>query len=295
MRENWDDLRFVLAVVDRGTVSGAARALGVNHATVLRRIAQFEGRAGCAVFDRAGSGYALKPEMAEMMEAAREAELALRTVEAKLEGRTAGLGGAVRLSSTDSICQCLLPEFVSKLKGLHRDLQVSILSSNGHVDMARLEADIAIRPALALADDLEGEEVAEMGFAVYEAEGGQGAWLGLGGPLERSLPGRWMRESVANGEIAARADSFLVLRDLARLGRGRALLPCLLGDAEPQLSRRDGLAPQMSVPLWVVTHKDLRQSARLRKMRGLLAQFFERKADVLMGSATGLRENARSR
>mgnify|MGYP000580855527 CR=1 FL=1 len=79
--DNWDDLRFVLAVAEAGTVSGAARVLGVNHATVLRRIAAFEERHGAPVFQRTQQGYVIRPDMLQVIEAAQEAGAAMRGAE----------------------------------------------------------------------------------------------------------------------------------------------------------------------------------------------------------------------
>lgn len=295
-RENWDDLRFVLAVVEAGTVSGAARLIGVNHATVLRRIGQFEARHGAEVFERKSHGYVVRPEMAAMIEAAREAQQALKTVEQTMRGGDTALTGALRICSTDSICQLILPEFFDYLRGRGMDVQLDILCSNAHLDLARLEADIAVRPALKLPDELVGEAAGRLGFAVYAAkrQGDPGPWLGLGGPLLRSRPGLWMQDNVPQSDVSARADSFLVLRDLAERGRGRAILPCFVGDPAPGLERVEAGFAAMSVPLWVVTHRDLRDTPRLGKMREMLASFLLTRSDLIEGVSSS-RQSAHSR
>lgn len=294
-KENWDDLRFVLAVVEAGTVSGAARLIGVNHATVLRRIGQFEARHGAEVFERKSHGYVVRPEMAATIEAAREAQQALKAVSQTMRGGDMALTGALRICSTDSICQLILPDFFDYLQGKGLDGQLDILCSNAHLDLARLEADIAVRPAAKLPEELVGEAAGWLGFAVYAAKGRDDGlpWLGLGGPLMRSRPGRWMQENVPQSEVSARADSFVVLRDVAERGRGRTILPCFVGDPAPGLERVEAGFPAMSVPLWVVTHGDLRDTPRLGKMRKTLASFLLARSDLIAGVRQS-RESARS-
>ncbi len=107
-RRELDDVRYVLAVAESGSVSAAARALGVNHATVLRRIAAFEEAQGAPVFDRTAQGYAVPPEKLRVIEAAREAAQAIEAVARHMTGNGTG-AGAVRVTSTDSLCASVLP------------------------------------------------------------------------------------------------------------------------------------------------------------------------------------------
>lgn len=282
-QESWDDLRYVLAVAEAGTVSGAARRLGVNHATVLRRVAAFEARAGVALFTRTARGYAVPADRARLIEAAREAEAAMQAVARMLGGLRAPPTGGLRVTSTDSLCQMLLPPILAGLRREAPGLRVELLCSNGHLDLLRAHADITVRPAQALPDDLVGEPAARLGFAPYAAEGAGEGWLGLAGPLARSLPGRWLADAVEPSRLAASADSFLVLRELAAAGLGTAILPCFLADGDPRLRRRDGLAPPMAVQIWVASHADLADVPRLARLRANIAAALGREAERLAG------------
>ena len=105
---HWDDLRFVLAVADTGSVNAAAKVLDVNHATVLRRIASFEESCGGPVFERNRSGYRLRPNRAPVIEAARLAAKHVSSAEALMQGRHDQLGQMLRITSTDTFCQTVL-------------------------------------------------------------------------------------------------------------------------------------------------------------------------------------------
>lgn len=272
MEQDWDDLRYVLAVADEGTVSGAARRLGVNHATVLRRVAQFETRAGSPIFDKTPRGYALPDDRRRIIEAAREVDRAVQQVGRLMAGARAPLSGDVRVTSTDSFCQILLPEVLDRIGPEAPDLRVTLISSNAYVDLGRTEADITVRPTVRLPDELVGERAADLGFAAYAAEGGADCWLQLTGQLERTLPARWMAAELSAAQAGDGADSFLTLRELAARGRGRAVLPCFLGDGDRRLVRQRGLMPDMAVGIWVASHADLAHIPRIARMRRLLTE-----------------------
>ena len=112
-RDNWDDLRYVLAVSETGSVSAASRMLKVNQATVLRRIAAFEDRQGAEVFERSPQGYQVPSDRLRLVEAAREVRNAIDTVGRILQGAEAQLSGVVRVTSTDTFCISVLPDVVA--------------------------------------------------------------------------------------------------------------------------------------------------------------------------------------
>ncbi|WP_346346504.1 LysR family transcriptional regulator [Thetidibacter halocola] len=254
---NWDDLRFVLGVVDHGSVGAAARALGVNHATVLRRIAAFEEAAGAPVFERHAQGYRLRPDRVAMVEAAREAAQALDRAARMMRPETAEGGRVLRLTSVDTLCTTVLATEHGRIARRIAPHRLEIVSSNQRLDLARLQADVCVRPAPALPDSMIGRRSGEIGFAVYAAPGGDDAWLGFAGPLSASLAAETMQQLAQGQPPVAHADSFLVLRALAEAGRGRALLPCILGDNRPGLERLPDPMPMPITPVWVGCHRDL--------------------------------------
>lgn len=268
-RQSWDDLRFVLAVAETGSVAGAARTLDVNHATVLRRIAAFEARVGQPVFERTAHGYRLPPDQFRLIEAAREVAAAVDGVERLAKG-TATAGQAVRVTSTDSLCVSVLPGIVAELTG--HDMTLELRCSNAHLDLGRLHADIAIRPAASLPSDLVGEIAAEMNFAVYATPEAPPDWLALQGPLARAAPAEWLTARVGEADIVAGADSFVVLREMAAAGLGRVILPMILGDGDSRLVRQEVDLPDFRVPVWVACHAEMADAPRLRRIRKALVE-----------------------
>ena len=278
---NWDNLRFVLNVVDHGSVSAAARALGVNHATVLRRVAAFEDDHGGAVFERTLNGYRVLPDRENVISAAREVENAVLSVKRLMHGVRAPLRGLVRVSSTDSICQAILPPLVKQLQSVSSELRLDVISTNTHLDFSRLQADISVRPAVKLPDEMTGETSASLGLRAYSTPDARQVWLGMSGPLGRSAGAAWMSENVAEDRIVGGSDSFMVLREMALTGTGIAILPAFLGEPAPGLVHRRDLMPEMSVPVWVATYGELRDVPRIRIVRERILDYLADRRDSL--------------
>jgi DNA-binding transcriptional LysR family regulator len=280
---NWDDLRFVLAVADLGSVSAAARSLGVNHATVLRRIAAFEQAEGTQVFDRGPQGYAVPPDRQRIIDAAREAAAAMEGVSRTIRASMAPAEQAVRVTSTDTFCHLVLPVIVADMAADPHLPPILLICANGHLDLGRTGADITVRPAVRLPPDLVGDPAADLGFAVYQAPGGADHWLTLHGALARVASAQWMQDHLPAAALRGGADSFLVLAELAQRGQGHAVLPCIIGDAIPGLHRVITDMPLPPVPIWVASHADLANVPRLALVRAALTAGLRSQAARLRG------------
>ena len=268
MRKNaqvsWDDLLYVLAVAEHGSVSAAARALSVNHATVLRRIAAFESRQGFRIFDKTPRGYQVSADRRALIEAMQTAGEALADVDRMIDNERPRLSGGLRITTTDTLAQFVLPHVVPGLSeeiGSHIEVQ----ATNTHLDFSRMEAHIAVRPTLRLPEDMSGEKAANIWFGVYAASRKTDEWLGHSGPLARSSAGAWVRRQA--GQTRLVADSFLTLAALSAEGQGKAVLPLYVGDNWPGLKRLDVPKDLSPVPVWVASHVDFARSGRLLRAR----------------------------
>ncbi|MBV7409850.1 LysR family transcriptional regulator [Maritimibacter sp. DP1N21-5] len=284
---DWDDLRYVLAVAQEGSLSGAARVLGVNHATVLRRINGFEDGVGMAIFDRTARGYRIAPRRSRILEAMRGVEDAVFGVERAITAARSPLAGVVRVTSTDSLCVSVLPPIIAQIEAQAEGLQVELSSQNIRSDLARLDADIAVRPAPSLPPELTGTVAAQLGLSVYAAPGGGTHWLGFSGTLAEAFSLDRFRDLVGDGPIGATSDSFVVLREMAAAGQGRAILPCILGDGDPRLVRLDGMMAPTKVDIWVASHVDLAEVPRIRAVRDLIVRALDLDRDQLLGPSNG--------
>lgn len=279
---NWDDLRFVVTVAETGSISAAARDMGVNHATVLRRVAAFEASHGGAVFERSAKGYRILPDRLPVIEAAREVGHAISHVARLMEDVQARPGGVVRVASTDTFCLKVLPPLVARLASENSPLRLDFLASNQHLDFTQLQADITVRPTLSLPDALAGVSPCALRLCAVRRPDAPDRWIGPAGPLARSAPGRWQAKAIAPETIVAAADSFLVLHALVRAGVGQAFMPAFLvapgAGFEPVPD-----VPVFDVPIWVASHIDLQDVPRLRAVRGLIADFLSECSAELEG------------
>ena len=282
---NWDDLKYVLAVAEEGSVSAAAKALGVNHATVLRRINAWEDAFGTQVFERSAQGYRLRPDKVSVIEAARAADVAMQSVARLMGDGTQGLGQTIRLTSVDSLCVTVLAPAMPGLAAKLAPDRLTLLASNDRLDLARLQADLCLRPADKLPEDMQGEIVGYLGFGLYQAPEAPKVWLGMTGALGRSRPAKWLSENVPRARILAAADSFVTLRGMALAGTGRAILPCILGDTCPGLERVPDDFPDLTVPLWLASHRDLATTPRITRAQRAVADVMRRNSGLLTGAA----------
>ena len=282
-RPNWDNLRFVLAVAENGSLSAAARALGVTHATVMRRIAEFESHHGGEIFDKTARGYSVPLGRSGLIDAARDVESAVLTVERMAKGLKMPLHGVVTVTSTDTFCHAVLPSILLDLRRKSNELQLELICSNSHLDLSRMHADITVRPANELPNEFYGTVAAQLGFEVYGPTLGATDWLEMKGALARSAPGKWLASQGIGELVAGGADSFLTLREMAAMGLGRTVLPCILGDADPRLRRYQDVMPDISVNVWVASHVDLAKVPRISAVRDCLTKALALQSTYLLG------------
>jgi DNA-binding transcriptional LysR family regulator len=283
-RLDWEDLHTVLAVADTGSLAAAARRLGVNHTTVLRRIGGFEQRLGLRLFDRLPGGYALTAGGEELVAAARGMAATVETLERRLAGQDLRLDGTLRVATADTLMASILPPLLAQFRDLHPGITIEITTANLLANLTRRDADVAIRTAPDPPETLVGRRVAGIAFAVYAAaEYSDHSWVAPDDSLAGTAVARWMRQAVPDAVVALRADSLVGMCRAAQAGLGLAALPCYLGDTAGGLVR----VPMPTVPaetaLWVLTHEDLRRTARVSAFTEFIAAALARQRDLLEG------------
>lgn len=277
-KENWDDLRIALAVSEAGSVNAAANKLGVNHATVLRRLAAFEDRYGISLFQKSQRGYRVDPNVEDLLVRMHGVERAVDAFERSVRGHDSSPSGDVRITSTDSLCNFVLPNAVAELQRTHPDLRITLVSTNNPVNFSKLDADVTVRPANNLPPDLGGVCVCEMAFRAFASPQYLNRcpvprhWLGVEGSLLRSPVGAWLAQTVPD-QIVMRADSFVALAAIARSGLGAAVLPSFLGQNDPSLRRVATPAVDLRTKVWVATHPDVSRLRRVVAVTNLLTKY----------------------
>ncbi|MEM7123989.1 MAG: LysR family transcriptional regulator [Pseudomonadota bacterium] len=293
----WDDLRFVLAIAETGSLSAAGRRLGVSHATVFRRLGGIEDRLGVALFERSRTGYAPTLAGEEVADAARVVEREVLDVERRVVGRDLRPSGTVRVATLDSFLVGFLSPIFRAFQDEQRDIALEVSLSNHLFSLSRREADVAIRPSYEQAESLVGRKAGTIAYAVYgERErvadaGGSidihdAQWVGPDEAMYYPDLVAWMTAQGLDDRCRFRVDSVVAMQAAVADGYGLAVLPCYLGDPDLRLSRVGRTIPGMAVDLLLLTHPDLRKTARVRVLLDYLAAALKKKQRLLLGTAS---------
>ncbi|WIY52063.1 LysR family transcriptional regulator [Devosia sp. YIM 151766] len=290
--QNWDDLRYFLAVAKTGSLSGAARRLGVNHSTVFRRIGAFETQLGVRLFERLPSGYLLTQAGEEMREGALRVEDEIASLSRKVTGQDLRLSGTIRVTTLDMLAFGLLPRHLANFRTVYPGIEVELIVGNVTLNLNRREADIALRVGNTPPETLVGRRVGQLVFAIYGSEnylagkGGTGLeqhdWIGF--DTEHAALTRRFSAFLPAAQPLLRTNSIAAAIAATKAGMGLAPLPCGLADLEPDLVHVAALPEDFTLDLWLLTHEDLRQTARIRAFLDFLAGELAREAPLLKGN-----------
>lgn len=300
----WDDLRYVLAAGREGGLSGAARALGVNHSTVSRRIAAFEERLGVRLFERLRSGYALTREGEEVLDSASRVQEEIDALERRVVGKDARLAGPLRFTLPDHMADFLMSDLVA-FSDRYPEIDLDVVVSYTAFDLNAREADVALRVAEASPPEgLVGRRVAKHSSCTYAApeylarhdlaaDPATARWLGWDDLVPYP---RWVKESdFPHIPVRGRFDHPQLQLAGARCGAGLARLPCFVGDPDPGLVRVPPASLDERWTLWLLTHRDLRATARIRAFLEFLYEVFQRERPLLEGRRPGPQDASATR
>jgi DNA-binding transcriptional LysR family regulator len=303
---NWDDLRLVLAVARQGTLSGAARALGVTHSTVFRRLNALELQVGVRLFERYRDGYAPTPAGDQAVAVAQRVTDDVMALERGLSGQDQRPSGTVRIATTHTLAIGILMPHLAALRAAHPEIEIELAMANEMANLTRREADMAVRPTNDPPETLIGRRVSDIAYAIYAApdylslqrgtDWFAQRWIGYDDILASTAAGRWLSGRVPTDCYACRLDSVTAMREAARAGMGLALLPCYLGDSVDGLRRVERkVLPEPRTGLWLLTHKDLRRTARIRAVMDFLGTSIATERTRFLGTASARLASPRTR
>lgn len=280
---DWNDVRYFLALARSGSVRAAGTSLGVSHSTVARRVEALEERLAARLFDRSRDGYALTDAGRQVLPRAEHIESEVAALERGLVGQDERLAGSVALTCCDTYVSRLLVRELAAFCDRYPEIELTFTTDSRSFDLAKREADVAIRILGAGATPPEyliGLKLAPLVMANYVA-------VDHAGKLDPEEPGstpRWIsfEDRKLHEQLIAQSSypdvapwgsfgSLEVVAQAAQEGLGLAMLPTYAGDAEPALRRLAKPDLRAVADLWMLSHPDLRDNARLQATRKAIA------------------------
>ena len=293
---DWSDVPYVLAVCEAGSLAGAARALGVNHSTVFRRIEGVEARLGVRLFERLRQGYVMTAA-GEMFH--RKAILlceGMNGIELELSGKDLRLEGRLTVTTTDSLFHCLAPVFRT-FQEQHPNVELSVISDARSLDLMQRDADVALRPTQNPPDHWIGRKILPIACTTYAHREYWNAakdlspedrrWVVLDDDLAQSPMSQVTKRRMPQDAPATIASTVTGAFDLVRAGLGIAALPCYLGETNAELVRIHEPDHRLDWDLWLLAHPDVRRSARVHA-------FFEYASSAVTAEVLGIPDHAYS-
>lgn len=284
---DWDDFKLVKIIAEASGLAGAAERLGVNHSTVFRRLGQMEESLGVKLFERHRTGYVLTPAGEEMSALAEQMEENVTSFTRKLAGQAVAPAGELRVTTNDTLLVHLLTEIFSRFVKANPEMRLDVVLANQALNLSKRDADVAIRATDDPPETLVGRRVATIAWAIYgrlqdfpdqyqpadlnAPELYNRHWVALGDNLAALKAARFVRDRVAPENLVYKVNTVLGLAEAVEAGIGIGPLPCFIADASPNLVRLSDVNPEFSAGLWLLTHPDLRQSARVRAFMDFMA------------------------
>lgn len=282
---DWNDLRMFLAVARDGSTLAASRTLKVDQTTVARRVAALEQALGVALFERLQSGYRLT-EMGEgVRHSAERVEAEADTLARLVAQQGRKLSGVIRVTTNESLANSFVTPWLGEFAEIYPDIRVQMIIDDRRLDLARGEADVAIRAGSRPTDGaLVVRALSVVTWSLYcsrayaarrgvptSAEelndhlilGGEGTLAGLPGML-------WMAEKAPRAVVAAHSNSMSNLLASVKAGLGVTTLPCVVGDPEPDLVRCIADVPELDSEMVLVTRSDMKDLPRMRAFTDFL-------------------------
>jgi DNA-binding transcriptional LysR family regulator len=271
------DLPLILALSRSRTLAGAAENLGVDLSTVFRRLNALERRLHVRLFDRDKRGYALTEAGERASAAAERVETELLALDRDISGRDQELRGVLRVTASETLSHAVLPALFARFRAAHPRIELVLSIDNRMLDLSRREADVALRVRRPTDPRLFGRRLTGIAWAFFGPADQPGTLKRQGDSFQFArhavvgwdepapiVASEWIAAHVPEVRISFRSNSLVNQLMAVRAGLGIALLPVYLGDVDPGVRRVSGVLSDLASELWIVTHQDLKNTARIR-------------------------------
>lgn len=295
-RYDWNDLSFFVEVARHGTLSGAARAIGSDHATVSRRIAALEHALGSALFHRSPVGYMLTPAGAALLPHAERVETAAREATAALGRPQAGLAGKVRLATPDGFGNHFLAKHLGEFASAYPRLTIELVTVSQIQSLSQREGELSVTLAPPARGRFQTERLTEYDLGIYGDAGYLAAtppvrarpdlrahrFIGYVDDLIFTRELDYLGEVLPGLQVPLQATSLLGQLNAALRGDGLCVLPRFIAGQHPTLAAVLPGEIRLRRSYWISAHHDQAELPRVRVLRDFIRRCVERHGDFLM-------------
>jgi len=287
---DWNKARAFLVTAEEGSLSAAARALGMAQPTLGRQVDGLEQELGVVLFERVGRGLTLTPSGMELLEHVRDMGEAAGRVSLTALGQSQALEGSISISASEIYASVLLPPIIAKLRIAEPGIHVEVVVSNHASDLLRREADIAIRHFHPTEPDLIAKKIGMADAILYAAPSyveklghptkpydlrhADFVNMDRNGMMLKGLNSLGLGLTEANFPLLT--ESYLVMWELVKQGAAIGILDAYIGDTEPDVVRVLPDLEPLSFPIWLVAHRELTTSRRIRRVYDFLIEELKR-------------------
>lgn len=287
VRFDWNRARAFLVTAEEGSLSAAARALGMAQPTLGRQVEALQEELGVVLFERTGRGLELTPSGRDLLEHVRTMGEAAGRLSLGATGRAQALEGTIAITASEIDAAYLLPPIIERLRRTASGLTVDLIAKNSAADLRRREADIAIRNFRPDQPELIARKIKDVTARLYVS---QRYLEAFGRPLtletlhEADFISLWSPETYLAGLVQAGlpvdrsnltvlTDSHLVHWEMVKSGAGIGMVPEFLGETTPGIVPAfDGDYAPFTFPIWLTTHRELNTSRRVRMVFDFLTE-----------------------
>ena len=287
---DWNRLRAFLATAEAGSLSGAAKALGLTQPTLSRQVSVLENQLSLLLFERVGRGLELTDAGRELLAHVRDMGAAADRLTVSAIGQQSGISGRVSISASDILSHTLLPGVVAELRRRAPQLAIEVVATNQLSDLLRREADIAIRHVRPEQPNLVARRVREGHGLFYAASDyldrrGRPAtpealakldWVAFGDPALMCGHIRAMGVPVTPDSFVLHSENGIVAWEMVCSGMGVGPMDASIAAQEPRV---EPVLPEMlsvDFPVWLATHREIHNSPRIRLVFDHLAEVLAR-------------------
>jgi DNA-binding transcriptional LysR family regulator len=263
--------------------------LAVKHTTVARRISALEEQLGSRLFDRLPAGYAMTQVAENLYPHALSMEEIAQAADREVFGMDTQLSGTLKLTASYDVFSRLLTPKLQQFTDQYPGIDLELLSSTSLADLASRQADIALRLTPKPPEYLVGREVLPLRHGVYASSN----YLKKKRATEklilwehdRDMP-EWVSDHFSGARVVARTTEIMTMVDAVKNHMGLARMPCYVADSEPSLRRFDVALTPSIWGVWVLSHVDLRSTARVRVCREFLINIIQQQRELIEGLAS---------